>query len=94
MDGYQMQMSIKRFTKAEIYQAIQMYCYQQTNVCVSSMVRIEDCPDNLRHSCFSTGITFLPKYNWEVPSECGVIYVPFYFCPHCGKLFVYNHIYD
>lgn len=84
----------KRYSKAEIYQAIQQYCYQQTGVVVTNMVRIDDSVSNLRHSCLTTGVTYLPKYIWQVPSEMGVIEVPYYFCPQCGKLFVYNHIYD
>ena len=84
----------RRYTKAEIYQAIQEYCYSQTGVMVTSMVKIDDTVDSLRHSCFYTGVVNLQKNNWQVPSEFGFINVPFYFCDKCGKLFVYNHIYD
>ena len=84
----------RRFTKSEVYQAIQMDCYQKTGVTVTSMVKIEDCLNSFRHSCFLTGVTFLPQYIWQVPTEYGAVDVPYYFCPQCGKLFVYNHIYD
>lgn len=90
----QVSQTIKRFTKSEVYQAIQMDCYNKTGVMVSSVVKIEDCPNTLRHSCFLTGVTFLPQYIWQVPTDTGFVNVPYYFCSKCGKLFVYNHIYD
>ena len=92
-EGYDVQ-RFRRFTKAEVYQAIQMDCYNKTGVAVSSVVKLEDNPTSLRHSCFFTGVTFLPYNLWAVPTETGTINVPYYFCPKCGKLFVYNHIYD
>lgn len=91
---YMQQSTMKRFTRAEVYQAIQLHCYQQTGVPVTNTVKLEDTPTQLRHSCFSTGITFLQQYTWQVLSDLGVINVPYYFCEKCGKLYVYNHIYD
>ena len=88
------QPKINRFSKSEVYNAIQCNCYNQTGITVSTMVKIDEFPDTLRHSCFNTGVTFLQQYIWQVPSEFGYIDVPYYFCPQCGKLFVYNHIYD
>lgn len=90
----QQQPKFKRFTKAEIYQAIQMSCYQNTGMMVSEMVKLEDCPSTLRHSCFNTGVAFLPQYIWQVPTEYGYTEVPYYFCPQCGKLYAYKHIYE
>ena len=92
---YQPQMQkFRRFTKAEVYQAIQEYCYQCTAVMVSEMVKIEDFPDALRHSCFETGVAYLPKYIWRVPIEYGFVEVPYYFCSRCGKLYVSKYIYE
>lgn len=90
----QPQQTIKKYSKSEIIEAIQIYCFQMTNSQVSSVVRLEDFENTLRHSCVYTGVTFLPQYIWKVPSEYGVVEVPYFFCPLCGKLYVYNHIYD
>lgn len=94
MDYYQQDMPFRRIPRAEVYQAIQMYCCQQTGTPVSIMEKIEEFPDKLRHSCLNTGVVELEQYNWKVPSDYGEIGVPFYFCPVCGKLFVSNNIYD
>lgn len=88
------QQQFRKFSKAEVIQAIQVYCYQQTGVSVSNVVRLEETPSQLRHSCLTTGVTQLNQYNWTVPTEYGSVQVPFYFCEKCGKLYVYNHIYD
>lgn len=93
-EQFYQQQTTRRYTRAEIYQAIELYCYQSTGVAVTSVVKIEDNPTQLRHSCFATGVTNLPQYSWQVPSEFGAINVPYYFCSKCGKLFVYKHIYD
>lgn len=91
---YGQQPVVKRYTRAEVCQCIQMSCYQTTGVPISNIVKLEDTPLQLRHSCFYTGVTFLPQLLWQVPSEMGVINVPYYFCEKCGKLYMYNHIYD
>lgn len=92
--GYQQPQHFRRYSKSEVIQAIQMHCYQQTGVSVSNVVRLEETPSTLRHSCMETGIAHLPTYNWQVPTEYGSVNVPFYFCDKCGKLYVYSHIYD
>lgn len=83
----------RRYTKREIYQMIQMACYQSTGVNVSSVIKIEDAVPQLRHSCLYTGVCFLPQYVWQVPTDTSVINIPYYFCTKCGKLFIYNNIY-
>lgn len=93
MDYYPEQ-QFRRIPKAEVYQAIQTHCCQQTGVPVSIMEKIDEFPDKLRHSCLNTGVTELQQYTWNVQSEYGVIDVPFYFCKACGKLFVSNTVYD
>ena len=91
---YNQQGMFRRLSKSEVYQAIQTACVQSTGVYVSNIVRIEETPMSLRHSCYDTGVTFIPQNLWRVPTEYGCVDVPYYFCPYCGKLFVYNNIYD
>lgn len=62
---------------------------------VTQRVIIDDFPNELRHACFYTGVTKLPVQSFSVPTEDNrVIPYPFYYCPKCGKLYVYRHLYD
>lgn len=91
---YAQEPRFRRFSKAEIYEAIACDCFNKTGVQVSTIVKLEECPSSLRHSCFATGVIALPQYLWQVPSEYGDIYVPYYFCPQCGKLYIEKNIYE
>lgn len=62
---------------------------------VTQTVGIDEYPDSLRHSCYQTGVIFLPRY--EIPVDTGEGYtIPFYYyyCGCCGKLFVQKHLYE
>ena len=62
---------------------------------VTQRVTIDETPNTLRHACFNTGVTKLPMRTFSVPLEGGGnIPYPFYYCPACGKLYVYRHLYD
>lgn len=62
---------------------------------VSQRVTIDETPDYLRHACFYTGVTTLPRQIFNVQTEeYGVIPYPYYFCPVCRKIYVYRHLYD
>lgn len=84
-----------RYTRTQVVEAIANYCANYSGKMISQIVNIEETPDNIRHSCIDTGITFLPKMEWSVPCEdIPNLTLPFYFCSCCGKLFVYRHLYD
>lgn len=62
---------------------------------VSQTVNIEDTPEQLRHACCPMGVTFLPQQVFNVPTEdMGCLPLNFYYCPYCGKLYVYRFLYD
>lgn len=76
-----MKMPRKR-SKAEIYSYM-----QQCSQC-SSMKKITDTPNRIRHICI-TGLHFLDKMT-DMPSPNTGELIPYYFCPDCRKLFVYS----
>lgn len=62
---------------------------------ISQTVKIDETPDCIRHACAYKGVTFLQRQSYGVPTEdMGVIDLPWYFCEQCGKLYVYNSLYD
>lgn len=63
---------------------------QRGGVGVSQIVKIDECPDSVRHACMMGGISWLPKNIYSVQTEYGVLQIPYYFCLTCGKLFIYN----
>lgn len=91
-NGYQNVQKLPRVSKSEAFRIVSNYAYQQTGVAVSKMVKIDECPSQLRHACVNGGITFLPQYYLTIPSAQGNLVVYFYFCTLCGKLFVYDSV--
>lgn len=57
---------------------------------VSQFVKIEECPETVRHACVMGGISYLPKQIYGFGTDYGVVQVPYYFCNTCGKLFIYS----
>lgn len=57
---------------------------------VTQIVKIEECPDTMRHACVYRGISRLPKSIYNVQTDCGILSIPYYFCNTCGKLYIYN----
>lgn len=83
-----------RYSRQEVVNTIR-YNLENSGIRIVQVVTIEEAPDQLRHACFETGITFLQKMIMQVPDEqMGMIMFPFYYCPHCGKLYVYRFLYD
>ena len=84
----------RRYTKTEVYDSIKSYCCTNSSG-VSDMVKLDETPDVIKHSCVQTGVTFLQSLVWNVPiPEEYYIQVPFYYCSCCGKLYVKNNIYE
>lgn len=85
MMGYSMQ--APRINRASIMQYIQNYVINLTQVPISKVEKIEETPDVLRHACVEVGdVSYLQANKFPVP-ELG-IYVMFYFCTACGKLYI------
>ena len=85
MMGYNMQ--APRINRASIMQYIQNYVINLTQVPISKVEKIEETPDVLRHACVEVGdVSYLQANKFPVP-ELG-IYVMFYFCTACGKLYI------
>ena len=62
-----------------------------TGIQVSEVKKIEELPNQmgLRHSCLSSGVTFLQPQTFSFLHKDGVTYNYIYFyCSLCGKLFI------
>lgn len=83
-----------RFTRTQVVQEIQIQL-ANSGCSVTQTVNIEETPQQLRHACFQTGVSFLPMQTFGVPIEdMGVIPFNYYYCNKCGKLYAYKHLYD
>lgn len=85
MMGYNMQ--TPRINKASVMQYIQSYVINLTQVPISKVEKIDETPDILRHACVEVGDVSYLQVNKFPIQELG-IYVMFYFCKACGKLYI------
>lgn len=92
--GYPSQQSVKRVPKYQVYNMIALYVYQVYQTQVKQVIKLDEVPDGLRHSCLYTGITFLPKQFYSLQSDIGLIQIPYYFCSVCGNLYIYQNFYE
>lgn len=86
--GYPQQM--RRMPKYQVYDMITAYVQQQTGVAVTKLQKITETPEVFRHSCVQTGITTVQRCIYTVQSMGMPVTIPFYFCPSCGKLYVFS----
>lgn len=85
-----------RVTRPQVVEAIKNNCFMSTNVVPQTQVNIDEVPTTgLRHSCLLSGVTILPMYQFPVCDEqMGETALPFFFCPLCGKLYVYRSLWE
>lgn len=86
-----------RFTRAQVVNAIIEQCGTVLGIQVSEVKHIEETPQRLRHACaYSPNlIEYLDMIPFSVPDEMiPDLNLPFYVCPHCGKLYVYKYLYE
>lgn len=85
-----------RISKSAVLDYMCMDVAKTYNIQVSDIVsNLEETPQQLRHSCMPTGITFLPIQYYPVQTEdAGLIQYPYYLCTQCGKLYTYKYLYD
>lgn len=91
---YGRQVGVCKIPKNQVYRYIADEVTRVTRVPVTKINKIQEVPNALRHSCPRTGIVFLQKFEYSVPTPSGVILVPYYFCSMCGTLFIYSEFYD
>ena len=81
-------------TKGQVLQCLQnelsVFSVNNGGVAVSTMVKIDESPEVLRHACVNGGISHLQRQIYSCQTPVGVVQVPYFFCGICGKLFVYN----
>lgn len=84
-----------RYTRTEVVNTIVQNLING-GMPVSETKNIEDTPQRLRHACAysPTLVSFLDRNSMAVPDEMiPNLELPFYYCPYCGKLYVYRHLY-
>lgn len=79
-----------RLTKAQIIEYVKNEVYATYGVYPETVIYIEEVPEIIRHSCVNTGITTLPRRMTCINTQDGVLDVPYFVCPVCGKLYVYR----
>lgn len=87
MQGQQMPPKIPKYRMLEL---ISQYVQINTGMAVQCVEKIHEAPDMIRHSCVPMGITTLQRYIFTAQSGWDTLQIPFYFCPQCGKLFIYQ----
>lgn len=93
-NSYRQQPAMSKIPKNQVYRYIADEATRVTRVPVTKINKIQEVPNTMRHSCPRTGIVFLQKFEYSVPTPTGVISVPYYFCSMCGTLFIYSEFYD
>ena len=93
MQGQQMQMGQMQMGQMQM-QGQQMPPkipkYRMVELLSQCVEKIHEAPDTIRHSCVPMGITTLQRYVFTAQSGWDTLQIPFYFCPQCGKLFMYQ----
>lgn len=87
MQGQQMPPKIPKYRMVEL---LSQYVQMNTGMAVQCVEKIHEAPDTIRHSCVPMGITTLQRYVFTAQSGWDTLQIPFYFCPQCGKLFMYQ----
>lgn len=87
MQGQQMPPKLPKY---RILEMLSQYVQANTGMAVQCVEKIHEAPDMIRHSCVPMGITTLQRYVFTAQSGWDMLQIPFYFCPQCGKLFVYQ----
>ena len=77
-----------RVTKPEIYQYLRDICYKDYGVVVSEIVRIDEIPNYIRHSCVNTGVILLNPITINITIRENYMVITFYICRACGKLYL------
>lgn len=84
------QMTRRNLTKAEREMYLTSFLQSTCGINVTQTKKIQDSRDQLRHSCFTTGITFLNRNILEIPMQFGSIPLYYYVCDKCGKAYIVN----
>lgn len=80
--------NIPRITHKAALDMLRYYVAQQYNCYIQKEKKIEEIPQELRHSCLQTGVTKLPLQYYNI-IEAG-IQIPYYFCNYCGTLYIFK----
>lgn len=80
-----------KISKARIVDSIRQGVEITYKVPVSKIEYIDETPETIRHSCPMTGIAILNREISNVMIGNAYLEIPYYFCPVCGKLYIYKN---